>query len=235
VKIKISINCLGFCSLLIIVLCGFGVGYLTHYPSSNARSLADPKSTCVVKISTNNEWVTELNITAHALRNYGPLSFITNTLHKAVLVTVIGKKEMGTCQALLCLSQENQIKHVMVIGLNPFKFIDFLADGAYPISEEIYKALEEPEKLFGDGEDHKIRNAIFPLIFKRNGQQWTDEWKKGMYFYKPIQQMTWLRFKCINSDKALSKKGFMPTEVSYFIGDDGTVIAHKVTGGIFSD
>ena len=234
-KMNISVNGLGYGVLVLALLSGFGLGFLSRSSCVPTRSEVSRTSIPAATLNTNNEWIAKINISDHAAQNYGTLRLITNTLHQAVLVTVLGRKERGTCQALLCLYQENQTNFVTVIGLNPFKFIDFLMDGTYPVSDEIYKALAEPKQLFGDDNDHKIRNAIFPLIFRRLGQQWTEEWKKGFYFYHPIQQLTWIRFKCVSTDKDFSKKGFIPTEVSYFIGDDGIVIAHKVTDGIYTD
>ncbi len=189
----------------------------------------------LIGTNTNNELVAEININAHAARTYGHLKFVTNTTHKAVLVTVIGLDGKGACQALLCLTKWNQKKYVKVVGLNPFKYIDFLMDGMYPVTDEIYQALDDQRDLFGDDENHRIRDAIFPLIFRRYGQQTMNEWRKGFYYYQPIQQVSWIRFKCLNKAKDIPQRGFIPAEVSYFIGDDGIVIIHKVTEGLYSD
>lgn len=232
---NISANGLGYCALLFALLSGFGLDFLSRASYLQARSKGSQTSAPTVTLNTNNEWVAKINISTHATQNYGPILFVTNTFHQAVLVTVMGEKERGICQALLCLYQENQKNYVRVIGLNPFKFIDFIMDGAYPVSDETYKALAKPKQLFGDDDDHKIRDVIFPLIFRRLGQQWTDEWKKGFYIYQPIQQLTWIKFKYIPTGKDYAKRGFIPNEVSYFIGDEGIVIAHKVTGGSFYD
>ena len=220
---------LGVATLLLVVSCSFWVGYLIRGHSLAGRAKEDIRLPPVVGTSTNGELVAEINITAHAARTYGQLKFITNTTHKAVLVTVIGEKAQGTCQALLCLTEEGKNKFITVIGLNPYKFIDFLMDGVmFPVSEEIYKSLEKPKRMFSDSEDHRIRDAIFPMIFRRGDQRLKDEWKKGSYYYQPIEKVSWIRFQCINDAKRLQRRGYIPSEISYFIGEDGVVIAHTV-------
>lgn len=235
-KINIFHKVLGVATILLVVLCSFGVGYLIRGHSLDGRAKEDIRLPPVVGITTNGELVAEINITAHAARTYGQLKFVTNTTHKAVLVTVIGEKSQGTCQALLCLTEEGKNKFITVIWLKPYEFLDFFMDTIMvPVSDEIYQALEKPKKLFSDSEGHRIRDAIYPMMFRRVDQRLKDEWKKGIYFYQPIQQVSWIRFKCINDAKRLQRRGYIPSEISYFIGDDGVVIAHTATLGVYTD
>jgi hypothetical protein len=236
VKTTVVHKLLGAATIAALVLCGFLVGYLIRGHSLDGRAKEDIRVPPVVGINTNGQLVAEINITEHAARTYGQLKYVTNTTHKGLLVTVIGEKSQGTCQALICLTEEGDKKFVTVIGLNPYKFLQYIMDSVmWPISQEIYKALEEPKTLFSESGDYRIRDAIFPIMFRRGGERDKEEWRKGMYFYQPIQQVSWIKFECIEDAKRLQQRGFIPMEISYFIGDNGVVIAHTATLGVFAD